>query len=59
MLNKCYGLNHETYKISTFTFISNNGNSWNQATETIISLGYILDHYSQKLLLDLCIVLGK
>jgi len=31
----------------------------NQALETIISLGYILSHYSQHGLLDVCIVLGK
>jgi len=30
-----------------------------QALEAIISLGYILSHYSQKGLLDVCIVLGK
>ena len=42
-----------------FSNISSVVPSFNQATETIISLGYILSHYNQMGGANVCIVLGK
>ena len=42
-----------------FSNISSVVPSFNQATETIISLGYILNHYNQMGGANVCIVLGK